>query len=202
VDQVKRLLASLLLMLAVSANAMTIDRKDDGTLQLQGRITPEDVGTVIMYASLGVTRVVISDSAGGNMQAAMRVAEVLRSNKVTTVVDGLCVSACALIFLGGEQRVITSTGAVGLHSSTLDGLRSERGNQEMARFIAWRTNDKFPSGLLSQAFRLTGNSSMLLIMAGSIHLLDNGKMTDLPAYRSAWHVGMTTQQPLTVGKAR
>lgn len=197
-----RLLATLILALAAPVQAMTFVRNGD-TLILAGRVDPQDVQTAVLYGS-GLTQVVIHDSPGGNMQAALRIAEVIRSSGASTTVKGLCVSACALIFLGGEQRTITSTGAIGLHSSTIDGLRSSNGNREMERFINWRTDNKFPSGLLARALSLTGSSSVVLILANSVHLIDNGRTTDLPAYRTAWHIGITTQPTLnlSVGKAQ
>lgn len=56
------------------------------------------------------------DSIGGDMIAAVRIAEILRSRKMTLVVDGRCLSACAqVIFVAAEKKVVMEGSLVGIH---------------------------------------------------------------------------------------
>lgn len=52
-----------------------------------------------------IKRVELS-SSGGWIEDALKIGRLLRKRSITTVVDGNCHSSCALIFLGGIQRIV------------------------------------------------------------------------------------------------
>ncbi len=55
-------------------------------------------------------------SNGGDVEAAMRAGDFVRQNKMSTLVDNSCASACVLLFLGGVNRTLWGWSArIGLH---------------------------------------------------------------------------------------
>lgn len=61
-------------------------------------------------------------SDGGQTEEALAIGRLIRLNKSTTIVpDGKsCASACGLIWLAGEKRVVAGSGEVGFHATYID----------------------------------------------------------------------------------
>lgn len=74
---------------------------------------------------------VLLDSNGGAIIPAMDIGRTIRLREYGTLVykDGVCVSACALIWVAGERRIIFEGGRVGFHASyrDVDGSLIETG---------------------------------------------------------------------------
>jgi hypothetical protein len=58
------------------------------------------------------------DSAGGEIEAAMHLADVIIDYELDTHIDGECSSACVLMFLGGGKRSLARGSWIGFHKST------------------------------------------------------------------------------------
>lgn len=58
------------------------------------------------------------DSAGGEIDAAMHLADVIIDYELDTHIDGECSSACVLMFLGGGKRSLARGSWIGFHKST------------------------------------------------------------------------------------
>jgi hypothetical protein len=75
--------------------------------------------------------IVAFDSDGGNLLAGITIGKTIRLKSFSTaVLDGKrCASACALAWLGGSRRFMSSTAHIGFHAAyiTKDGLPSETG---------------------------------------------------------------------------
>jgi len=74
---------------------------------------------------------VLLDSPGGALGPALSIGRAIRLREYTTIVskDGLCASACALIWLAGSPRLLSPAGKVGFHASYFeeDGKLIETG---------------------------------------------------------------------------
>jgi hypothetical protein len=55
------------------------------------------------------------DSPGGEVTAAMRIAQMLKARGISTVVRRDCASACTIIFSAGRERLLLSPGRLGFH---------------------------------------------------------------------------------------
>jgi hypothetical protein len=185
-----KLIALLLALASTCSSAMSIERRGDA-LHLGGKVEPEDLERVTMMLATDVRRVVLNDSEGGNMATSLRISSMLEIRGLTTEAAGHCASACAIIFLGGKTRTIT-TGSINLHGAKYiqTGEPSAYGNELQARFIARRTDGKFPSGLLYQAMNLQGRQ-LLTIMPRGVYVFDGKQLTVLP-YRLQ-DLGIVTQ---------
>ena len=58
------------------------------------------------------------NSRGGEIEAAMHLADVIIDYELNTHIDGECSSACVLIFLGGEKRSLARGSWIGFHKSS------------------------------------------------------------------------------------
>ncbi|GAB3252924.1 GYF domain-containing protein [Chitinimonas naiadis] len=57
------------------------------------------------------------NSSGGRISEAVSISRLIRERRINTYTSNTCVSACALAFLGGNQRYIGAKGRLGFHSA-------------------------------------------------------------------------------------
>jgi hypothetical protein len=69
--------------------------------------------------SLGSKKAIVSlISPGGNLDAGLSIGKQIRTSGYSTLVGAkLCASACALTWLGGERRYMTSNAKIGFHAA-------------------------------------------------------------------------------------
>jgi hypothetical protein len=112
-----------LLSASSSAEAASFSHSYDKTgnpvVNLSGEILP---GDDLKFASAigGDDHLTISlNSFGGDTLAALAIGRQIRSKKYSTVVPSgaICGSACALIWLAGERRILSGTARVGFHGA-------------------------------------------------------------------------------------
>ena len=97
-------------------------------IQISGKITKEDASKLksllaqqymhLKASSPGGTPIVLLDSPGGDVKAALKIGRILRSISAWTIVnDGKsCSSSCVFLFSAGVKRDIFGNGRLGLHS--------------------------------------------------------------------------------------
>ena len=86
--------------------------------------------------SRSIDLVVLGDSNGGNANAGYCVGETIRKNKISTVIDGVCVSSCSRMWLGGVTRKLQGAGsAVGLHGNYSNGRLIENSVSRLREWI-------------------------------------------------------------------
>ncbi len=102
-----------------------------GAPVFEGPITAESVDAFIagLDEAKPAARWVILDSQGGDVDAALKLAEVLHARSMSVYVRKLCASSCAnYLFLAGRSKVIGAGAVVGWHGSPasehIDGLES------------------------------------------------------------------------------
>ena len=67
-------------------------------------------------------RVVLFDSPGGHIKAALEVADMIRAHNLDTYVGRMCASACTIAFLAGHHRFAAETARLGFHQAHGPGL--------------------------------------------------------------------------------
>ena len=98
-------------------------RRERGHISLTGRIEAQDFDKfrkfiedpeVLIDLMQGA---VALDSPGGDVNAALRIGNLLHLAHATVLVkkNSICFSSCFLIFAGGSYRLIASTGTLGVH---------------------------------------------------------------------------------------
>lgn len=105
----------------------------NGIISITGTIDNDDFKQFekLLETNKGAVSQVYLNSLGGNIVSAVRIGDVIRKNKLHTVViaKDTCASACGLIWLGGIRRTIEPTGSVGFHASyqIKNGVKRESG---------------------------------------------------------------------------
>ena len=101
---------------------------ENAHILISGEITKEDVSKLnsllaqqhvyLMASTPEGTPIVLLDSRGGDIKAALEIGRILRSISAWTIVDDgkSCNSACVFLFSAGVKRDIFGNGRLGLHS--------------------------------------------------------------------------------------
>ena len=80
--------------------------------------------------------VVLGDSNGGDANAGFCVGETIRKNKISTVINGVCVSSCSRMWLGGVSRKLEgNASAVGLHGNYSNGRLIDKSTTRLREWI-------------------------------------------------------------------
>jgi hypothetical protein len=114
-------IASLLsssMHLAVGAEITRTAGDQFDVITLQDKIKLEDLETFKNAANASKNAVVILHSPGGNAEAGMEMGRIIHDKNFITMVpiNGDCESACAMMWLAGNPRIVAAGGGVGFHS--------------------------------------------------------------------------------------
>ena len=119
-----KILAMLLLWpsLSLPADAATITVERIGGVRfvmLTGEIVQGDERKFQQIAVADDAAIVLLDSRGGSLVPALEIGKAIRIRGYATYVpgDAICVSSCALIWVAGNRRYVSSTGRIGFHAS-------------------------------------------------------------------------------------
>jgi hypothetical protein len=128
-------LAALLLTAGLPVYAAEITA--GGTaITLNGLIGSDDAETFKVKAQLFPGKATaILNSPGGNLLAALAIGEFIRLRGWSTYVSDECDSACALIWLGGTQRLMTSDAKIGFHAASVNGQQTGSGNAVLGAYL-------------------------------------------------------------------
>jgi len=149
------LAASVACVLAVAltspAGAATITVHDPDShgrvfVDLVGKIEDGDAETFqaktakVLSANFGAPKMIVTlVSPGGMANPAMRIADLIRRNAMSTFVPGdrTCTSACALIWLAGVSRIVGDTPQIGFHAfyDPKTGRESGVGNALLGAYL-------------------------------------------------------------------
>ncbi|MEM6407658.1 MAG: hypothetical protein AAF700_04490 [Pseudomonadota bacterium] len=123
----------------------------EGFLVLDGMITPE---TSYVFQSLvaqnEITGLVITQSPGGDTNAAHQIGRSIRGGGIDTMVVGFCYSACVDVFAAGDDRVVSEIAELGLHSWKSEGPVEE--SLAIAQDY-WREMG-YPRTIMAKAFKV------------------------------------------------
>jgi rhodanese-related sulfurtransferase len=164
----------LLLALAVAprtAQAMAFEQVGED-LFAAGPITAADVQTLRERLATGlVRRLVLVNSAGGELRAGLLMARQVQAARLQTLVSGHCYSACSLVFMAGAERAF-ATGhhpratLVGIHGPSRRETRelAAVGVPQMLAFYQQRMGERFKPEVIGPALTaLEDHTGMLRI---------------------------------------
>lgn len=94
---------------------------ENSEYELAHGLAPDDAAVFGAYIMdfPEITTLVIS-GVGGSSRAAYRIAEIVESNRLDTIAQGRCLSACATIFLAGQNRYLARGATLGFHAPYLN----------------------------------------------------------------------------------
>jgi hypothetical protein len=89
------------------------------TVRYSGPITEQDAARLVPMLRASRTGALKISSFGGSETAAIAIGEIVKQRRLTVIVDGVCMSACAqYILLPAERSQITAGSLIGFHSSS------------------------------------------------------------------------------------
>jgi hypothetical protein len=122
VTRVILILSAIHLVSAFHVLAATIEvvkvTEDLDLISIEGPIEYQDDVTFRLRAFDSRKAIVALKSPGGNLDAGLSIGRQIRENGFSTLVGNkLCASACALAWLGGTRRYMTSDASIGFHAA-------------------------------------------------------------------------------------
>ena len=152
-------LGLLLAALGVDALAMTLEVHGERIFATGPIGEPGDLERFSeALKTPGIQEIVLVNSPGGQLRAAMSIARLIVPRKLRTVVVGRCMSACSVLFLAGEQRQFGS-GAnplatmVGIHGAHRRSTREVDPalQPQLYAYYKQRLGSRFDELVISQA---------------------------------------------------
>lgn len=113
--------------------------------------------------------VVLVNSPGGDLLTAMTVTRMISERKLRTVSVGYCLSACSILFLGGQERQFSDAlrpvfNVIGIHGAhiSLTGQIDPLLQPQLYAFYKQRMGDAFDAALMNRALYDMRDSGALL----------------------------------------
>lgn len=108
-------------------------------VQIVGDMDVEDILRFKQISkSLPPQTIVRFDSPGGSLLAGIEIGKVIAASRFATSVSDTCASSCALAWLAGVPRILSSSAQVGFHlayKSNLDQTESGAGNALVGSYV-------------------------------------------------------------------
>lgn len=106
----KKLVPQIIACILITCTSAHADvRIEADHLVISGKLTNKDADDVVdAFNQQKLKQVIFRSSPGGEWSAGMRIGSYLFSKRITTIAEGMCASACALAFLGGEHRMMNT----------------------------------------------------------------------------------------------
>src|SRR4051794_6238554 len=131
---------ALSVSIADSAEIKSFNLQDDSVeISISGNIAPGDIDALraSIKSANDAGKSVSSlrlNSEGGNFLEAVRVADWVKSAKLSTKVgqSATCASACFLIFAAGETKYLNMSARIGVHRASEKGVVSRAATSSMA----------------------------------------------------------------------
>lgn len=101
--------ASLYIYLLFTSPVHAQIRYDPPTVTVSGKIDSSAYEKLSdIFSKESVSTVIFKNSGGGSFEAGLQIGKLISGKKIKTVVEGICASACAIAFLGGDLREFSS----------------------------------------------------------------------------------------------
>ena len=118
----------------------------------QDEINWQDVETLVfLQRQQQQIEVLHLNSAGGLIEAAREMADIIIDFELDTRVTDECASACVTLFLAGESRQLDRGGRLGFHRSSWDAASMEEYYKDARADIGWDSLYEFASWSYEEA---------------------------------------------------
>ena len=138
--------------------AMTLERVNNDLFATGPTVDQDFQSFKDAFAKGGIKRLILVNGPGGDLWTGMQVAWIVQNANIKTVVSGSCMSACSLIFMGGQERAfgtgnlprVTMVGIHGAHDKDTKKVNL-RYMPQMYALYKQQMGDKFDSQVINQA---------------------------------------------------
>lgn len=148
----------LLFGLPALNQAMTLERVNNDLYATGPTVDQDFLSFQEAFAKGGIQRLILVNGPGGDLWTGMQLARLVQDAKIKTVVSGYCLSACSLIFMGGQERAfgsghlprVTMIGIHGAHDKNSKQL-SYAEMPQMYALYKQKMGEKFDAQVINQA---------------------------------------------------
>jgi hypothetical protein len=136
----KAMLAASLATAALPAYAANVEVhsiRDEKIVTIEGEIDPNDFDVLkVKVGSVSGKLTIFLGSPGGSVVAALQIGNLIRMKGWTTMVLNECNNACALIWLAGAQRTMTSAAKIGFRAASMNDQEKGAGNALVGEYLS------------------------------------------------------------------
>ncbi len=151
-------LVTLFLELTPPSHAMTLERVNNDLYATGPTVDQDFLSFKDAFGKGGIERLILVNAPGGDLWTGMRVARMVQDAKIKTVASGLCMSACSLIFMAGQERSfgtghlprMTMIGIHGAHDKDSKNVNPQAMPQMYALYKQ-QMGEKFDAAVINQA---------------------------------------------------
>lgn len=148
----------LFIWVAAHCQAMTLERVNNDLYATGPTVDQDFLSFKEAFAKGGIERLILVNGPGGDLWTGMQVARMVQEAKIKTVVSGTCMSACSLIFMGGQERAfgsghlprVTMIGIHGAHNKDTKQVNNQAMPQMYALYKQ-QMGEKFDPEVINQA---------------------------------------------------
>ena len=121
---------------------------DEANEELNREISWADVEIfeTILKENSNITLIKLN-SIGGEIDAAIYLADVIIDYELNTHIEGECLSACVIMFLGGDKRSLARGSWIGFHKSSWASARLKDYYIERKEYEGWTSEFEFAEWL-------------------------------------------------------
>lgn len=118
------------------------EQRDTDVITVKGKFIPGDDEKFRNIALTTKRATVLLDSPGGSLTPALEIGKIIRMKGFSTSVkDAECASACAMVWLAGEPRVMNNAAMIGFHAASFKDDGGKRtatasGNARIGAYLA------------------------------------------------------------------
>jgi PQQ-dependent catabolism-associated CXXCW motif protein len=148
----------LLMGLPALSQAKTLKRVNNDLYATGPTIGEDFLNFKEAFAKGDVQRLILVNGPGGDLWTGMQVARMVQEAKVKTVVSGSCMSACSLIFMGGQERAFGSghlprVTMIGIHGAHHEDSKqvNHQAMPQMYALYKQQMGEKFDAQVINQA---------------------------------------------------
>lgn len=133
----------------------------ENVVTVSGRIDAETYSKLSDFIlNEPVSTIVFKDSGGGSFSVGLKIGKLISERKIKTIAEGICASACAIAFLGGDVREFSSV----QHDSALmfhpgfERMSQIPAEETKTVFFAWieaRTKHSFAADFVAAMNKIT-----------------------------------------------
>jgi hypothetical protein len=191
----KAMLSALVLMASPYAASMEISVTGT-TVHMSGPVVGGECDKLKqIISSSQINHVVLSNSNGGNANTGYCIGETIRKHKISTSIEGFCLSSCSRMWLGGVTRKLEGDeSTVGLHGNYKNS--GHLIDESTARLRAWipRFAPDVDVALMNQWTELFYSKQMMYFYNKRASLCMNGR-NDCSSIRgkNVFNAGLATQ---------
>jgi rhodanese-related sulfurtransferase len=206
------LAAVIFAVIGLPAVAMNMTLEGDRLYMSKGIGIDDYIKYKEMVKGKEIRTVVLSNSPGGNIKAAIAIADDMIERNVTTVVAGRCLSSCTILFLAGKERQFASRypvsmSTLGFHS-TYDmpsgGYQNPLLWADVYSYYKRRLGDSLDDSVIYRAMRDISNNSGFAYLYHPTFRMDGsfcegivGKECEKLVGKNALSQGVITQAALS-----